>query len=290
MFFDKFTEEQLSDVISCIVGGEKFKAVSLYRGLDKDSSSEHVISKVIEISGLINEWLKDKDFAMRHIPSICCLNCTGRHCGRWKEYTKGGGFNSKCGKFFGSSCSEFESYKDFVKENGNSQITIKIKQDEVAKLLYQIRVKIEKKIFSVAYEVYNYRQKRLIKSKKRIFIADRNNPLSHIIKKMRNGFNISDISEMLDTLTVKGKEPKKNEKTYMDYFNRCQDEIRKERTKIQKETYKLSFEDACTEFMKNCTQSEKSIIASMGGNVREYLRLFYNGMSVWQVLEQMKTM
>ena len=289
MFFRDFTEEQLSDVISCIIGGEKFKAVSLYRQLDKDSSSEDVISRVIEVAGKIPEWCKDKDFAMRHIPSICCLKCTGRNCGRWKEKTKDGGFDTSRCCFAGLGFRDFESVDDFVKKNTGNQITIVVSRDESKNLRHEIQFKVEKKIFSVSSNIYNYRQKRLVKTKKRVFIGLNNIPLEHVVGKMRHGFQILSNIEVPDTLTINGRDPKKSEKTYRDYFNNCQEEIRKKNAKVQKEVYKMSFEDACSEFIKVCTPSERSIISSIGGDVKSYLRQFYNGMSVWQVLEQIKS-
>lgn len=287
-FFRNFTEEQISSVISYLIGGEKFAAISAYREIDNEASSEEVIMRVIEISSKIREWLTDKDFAMRHVPSICCINCMGR-CGEWRSRMLDGGFNKSSCMFEGTGCSSFVSAKDFIKEGSGKQVRMIVKDDVSKNLRYLVCIKVENKICSVSYEVFNTRQRMIVKSKKRIFIVDSENVLKHIVKKTRNSSRgLPSMDDTQDTLTVHGKDPKKTEKTYLEYFNRCQKEIREENQKKEKEIYSLSYEDACTEFMKLCSPSEKSIIASMGGNIKEYLRNFYNGMSVWQVLESIK--
>lgn len=286
MFYRDFTEEQMSPIISCIIGGEKFRAISAYRDLDKSSSSEEVIMRVIEVANKISEWLKDKDFALRHIPSVCCINCTGI-CMRWKARMINGGFNSEQGRFEGTGCSQFNSVDDFVKNHANYQISF-VKRDNGDNTQDIAKIKIEKNIASISHEVYNTRQRRLVKSKKRILLVNEDNVLKHVVEMIRRGYHMFSAESVPDTLTINGKEPSNEDKNYREYFNRCQKEIRENNKKVEKQVYKMSYEDACTEFLKNASPSEKSIIASLGGDVRSYLRDFYNGQSVWQVLEQLK--
>ena len=286
MFYRDFTEEQMSPIISCIIGGEKFRAISAYRDLDKSSSSEEVIMRVIEVANKISEWLKDSDFAHRHIPSVCCINCTGA-CGRWKTRMRNGGFNNEQGKFEGTGCQQFISTNDFIKDHKDYQISF-IKANHSDNTQDVVRIKIEKNISSIAHEVFNTRQKRLVKVKKRILLVNEDNVLKHVVAMIRKGYQISSAENAPDTLTINGKEPNKDDKSYREYFNRCQEEIRENNKKVEKQVYKMSYEDACSEFLKLTSPSEKSIIASLGGDIRGYLRDFYNGQSVWQVLEQLK--
>lgn len=286
MFYRDFTEEQMSTIISCIIGGEKFRAISAYRDLDKESSSEEVIMRVIEVANKISEWLKNPDFALRHIPSVCCLNCTG-NCMRWKLKTKNGGFNKETCKFEGVGCSQFVSVDDFIKNHKDYQISF-VKRDNGDNTQDIVKIKIEKEIASIAHEVYNIRQRRLVKSKKRILLVNDENVLKHIVGMVRKGYMIQTAENVPDTLTINGKSLEKTDKNYKDYFDRCQKEIRENNKKIEKQVYKMSYEEACTEFLKAASPSELSIISSLGGDVRRYLRDFYNGQSVWQVLEQLK--
>lgn len=286
MFYRDFTEEQMSPIISCIIGGEKFKAISAYRDLDKESSSEEVIMRVIEVANKISEWLKDSDFAHRHIPSVCCINCTGT-CGRWKTRMRNGGFNTEQGRFEGIGCSQFDSVDDFVKNHTNYQISF-VKRNNGDNTQDIAKIKIEKNIASISHEVYNTRQRRLVKSKKKVLLVNEDNVLKHVVEMIRRGYQMLSAESVPDTLTIGGKDPLKEDKNYREYFNRCQKEIRENNKKIEKKVYKMSYEDACTEFLEITSPSEKSIIASLGGDVRAYLRDFYNGQSVWQVLEQLK--
>lgn len=286
MFYRDFTEEQMSPIISCIIGGEKFRAISAYRDLDKSSSSEEVIMRVIEVANKISEWLKDSDFAHRHIPSVCCINCTGA-CGRWKTRMANGGFNNEQGKFEGTGCQQFISTNDFIKDHKDYQISF-IKANHSDNTQDVVKIKIEKNISSISHEVFNTRQKRLVKVKKRILLVNEDNVLRHVVAMIRKGYQISSAENTPNTLTINGKEPNENDKNYREYFNRCQDEIRKNNKKVERQVYKMSYEDACSEFLKLASPSENSIIASLGGDVRSYLRDFYNGQSVWQVLEQLK--
>lgn len=286
MFYRDFTEEQMSPIISCIIGGEKFRAISAYRDLDKESSSEEVIMRVIEVANKISEWLKDSDFAHRHIPSVCCINCTGA-CGRWKTRMRNGGFSSEQGRFEGTGCSQFISTNDFIKDHKDYQISF-IKANHSDNTQEVVRVKIEKNISSIAHEIFNTRQKRTVKVKKKILLVNEDNVLKHVVSMIRKEYQISSAENTPNTLTINGKEPNKNDKNYREYFNRCQGEIRENNKKVEKQVYKMSYEDACSEFLKLTSPSEKSIIASLGGDIRSYLRDFYNGQSVWQVLEQLK--
>lgn len=287
MFYRDFTEEQMSPVISCIIGGEKFRAISAYRDLDKEASSEDVILRVIEVASKVSEWLQNPEFALKHIPSVCCLNCTGI-CGRWKEKTKDGGFNRSSCKFEGVGCYDFNNVDDFVKNNKENQISF-IKSKDESKYEYDmVKIKVENKICSISHEVYNYRQKRLVKSKKRILLVNDEDMLKHAISLIRKGYQIYSNEVVPVTLTIAGKNPLKKDKDYKDYFQRCQKEIRDNNKKIEKQVYEMSYEDACTEFLKLATPSEKSIVASLGGNVKMYISMFYPGQSIWQVLEQLK--
>lgn len=286
MFYRDFTEEQMSPIISCIIGGEKFRAISAYRDLDKESSSEEVIMRVIEVANKISEWLKNKDFALRHVPSVCCINCTGT-CMKWKAKMVNGGFNSEQGRFEGVGCSQFNSVDDFVKNHANYQISF-VKRNNGDNTQDIAKIKIEKNIASISHEVYNTRQKRLVKSKKKILLVNEDNVLKHVVEMIRRGYHMVSAESVPDTLTINGKNPSKEDKNYREYFNRCQKEIRENNKKVEKQVYKMSYEDACTEFLKIASPSERSIIASLGGDIRSYLRDFYNGQSVWQVLEQLK--
>jgi hypothetical protein len=287
MFYRNFTEEQMSAVISSLIGGEKFRAISAYRDLDKESSSEDVIMRVIEVASKVSEWLQNPEFALKHIPSACCLNCTGL-CGRWKEKTKNGGFNKESCKFEGVGCYDFSSVEDFLKNNKENQIAF-IKHKDESKYEYEmVKIKVEEKISSISHEVFNYRQKRLVKSKKKILLVDNENILNHAISLIRKGYQIYSNETVPVTLTIAGKSPTKKDKNYREYFQRCQKEIRDNNKKIEKQVYELSYEDACTEFLNLATPSEKSIVASLGGNVKNYITMFYPGQSVWQVVEQLK--
>jgi hypothetical protein len=287
MFYRNFTEEQMSSIISYIIGGEKFRAISAYRDLDKEASSEDVILRVIEVASKVSEWLNNPEFALKHIPSVCCLNCTGI-CGRWKEKTKNGGFNKSSCKFEGAECCEFNPVEDFIKNNKDSQISL-IKNKNESKCEYDmVKIKVENKICSISHEVFNYRQKRLIKTKKRILLVDSEDMLKHVVSLIRKGYQIYCNEAVPVTLTIAGKNPLKKDKDYKSYFHRCQEEIRENNKKVEKQVYGMSYEDACTEFLKTATASEKSIIASLGGNVKNYISMFYPGQSVWQVVEQLK--
>lgn len=286
MFYRDFTEEQMSPIISYIIGGEKFRAISAYRDLDRKSSSEEVIMRVIEVANKISEWLKNKDFALKHVPSVCCVNCIGI-CSEWKAKMKDGGFNTKQGKFEGSGCQRFVSVNDFIKDHKDCQISF-IKADRPDDTRDVVKIKVEKNISSIAHEVFNRRQKRVVKVKKRILLVNEDNVLKHVVTMTRRGYRINSTENVPNTLTVNGKKPLKGDKNYREYFNRCQKEIRENNKKVEEQVYKMSYEDACSEFLKTTSPSEKSIIASLGGDVKSYLRDFYNGQSVWQVLEQLK--
>ena len=286
MFYRDFTEEQMSKIISLIIGGEKFRAISEYRNLDKDSSSENVIARVIEVAGKISEWIKNPEFALKHKPSVCCINCVGM-CGRWKLKMANGGFDSSSCKFDGVGCPHFVGAEDFKKEKNDYQFTF-YKKNAGENVQELVKIKVEDKISSITHELYNTRQRKILKSKKRIMIVDNQEMLGHVIKLIRKGFAIQESMPVPLTMTIGNKAPKENEKSYREYFSRCQAEIREENKKIENKVYKMSYEEACAEFLKMASASEKSIISSLGGDVRAYLRDFYNGQSVWQILEQLK--
>ena len=282
----KLTEEQLSQVISYLIGGEKFKAIAAYRELDKESTSEELLMKVIDVGKLIASKMNDKDFMMKHLPSICCLNCTG-HCGKWKQNTKNGGYNSSSCCFEGADCQSFVSAVDFAKDKKCRDIILTKGQSSANSTRNDIKIHIEDKICSITFAVVNTRNGS-VKKRKRVLFCGRENALMHAIKNVRSGFGIKQNTESEKILTIKGKQPNAKDKSYSDYFNRCQSEIREANKKVENTVYAMDYETACREFVNICSETEKSIIASMGGNVKRYLNDFYPGQSVWQVVENIK--
>lgn len=283
-----FSEEQLSEVISCIIGGEKFRAISLYRELDKESTSETIISDIIAIAAKISEWVKEKDFLMKHIPSVCCINCIGK-CGRWKEMMKSGGYDESKALFCGSGCKMFKSANEFLKEQIGRCVSIVVKNNELERTQNIVKIKVEKKISSLSHEVYNVRQNRTLSCKKRIFLIDGEKMAKHILKIVRMNHIIGDNQKCDDSLTIKGIMPIEGDKNYSQYFTRCQKEIREKNIANQNRIYSLDYESACKEFLSTCSPTEKSIIESMGGNIKKYINDFYNGQSIWEVLENSAT-
>ena len=198
-----------------------------------------------------------------------------------------GGFDKHSCKFEGAGCYDFVSVMDFIKEKNDYQFTF-MKRDNGDNTQEIVKIKIEDKISSISHERYNRRQQRIIKAKKRIMLVENDKVLNHVIKLIRNGYRLQNSESVPATMTIANKAPKETDKSYREYFNRCQEEIRKENKKIEDKIYKMSYEEACTEFLNSASPSEKSIIASLGGDVRAYLRDFYSGQSVWQILEQLK--
>lgn len=284
--FNGLTEEQISPVISSVLGADMFSAISAYRKLTKKNGEETMLD-MISLCDSISTWIsEDEDFATRNMPRKCCANCVGR-CGQYCAKMENGAWDRSENVFVGNDCISFEHVDDFLVDGGYVTLRHGVLGENDTMFNIEVTFQLEDGIFSILREKKNARNKSVKYSSKKAFIAPMSLGKNKLIKHIRRGlFTVYRRGKVNKTLFVFGQEPIEGE-TYSQYFSRAQAEYRRLYREATEQSLSMSYDEACRFIRENMVGTEADMW-DYATSPEQFLCDFYGGISVWERAEEIK--
>lgn len=269
--FEKFTDDELGEIISSIIGGNKFGALVAYKKLLK-VDGEECIKGVLDLAKKVGEKKDDVSFIMKYTPKCCCKNCLGAACSAYKVAKKEGFFDKDHCRFFGSGCERFYSVDLFKKEIRKSLFKEAKTINDKVSLMQEIY--IDGDIIKIVRYKFNRRNNSMIGKRNIKFYIIEDKFFDNMVKKARK--NNPTREEFDGTLHVYEKKVKKGER-YKDYVSRIMNEVKAKSKEVEDKVNGLTFEEAL-DYIKNniLTETAKKILDSQyNGNVNKFMIDFY---------------